>query len=243
MTKLTAIKASGAYKGETLFPHQYPGGFYVASLSKYKVDYVRVETLEELEALVRSGFGVRMSSHDIHQPPSRIESNKITIENAPSGNPSTPKTILPRVVEEVNLDSDSLSKVRKEQTFLRAYLTKGDSTGVCTICHEELPTELLVAAHIKRRSVCTNAERLDFDNVATLMCQLGCDDLFEKGYIFVSSSKVTKNQKRRTTPKLDLVINSVEGNTVTRCSSFLIFCILILGKSSSCSALKRNRRF
>lgn len=215
MTKLTAVKTSGGYKGETIYPHQYPDGCYVASPSKYKIDYVRVKTLEELEALVRSGFGVRMSNDDIPQPASRIESNKIAIELEPNEKPSTSETILPQVVEEVNLDSDCLSKIRKEQAFLRAYITKGNSTGVCTICHDEFPIELLVAAHIKRRAKCSNTERLDFDNVATLMCKLGCDDLFEKGYIFVSSSKVSKNKKRSTTPRLDEVINLVAGNTVS----------------------------
>lgn len=214
MTNLTAIKASGDYEGEILYPHKYPDGCYVASTSKFEVDYVRVNTLEELEALVRAGYGVRMSSSKIPQPPSRIRSNKITIESE-SGKPSTLETVLPRLVDQLNLDADCLSKIRKEQIYLREFLIKSCATGICTICQEVFPKELLIAAHIKRRAVCSNSERLDFENVATLMCQLGCDSLFEKGYIYVSSSKVTKNYKRSTTPKIDLAISLVEGKIVS----------------------------
>ena len=50
-----------------------------------------------------------------------------------------------------------------------------------------LPAELLVAAHIKPRNLCTEIERLDA-HVATLMCVLGCDALFERGYLRVMDS-------------------------------------------------------
>ncbi|OHV48902.1 hypothetical protein [Pseudofrankia sp. BMG5.36] len=44
---------------------------------------------------------------------------------------------------------------------------------------------LLVAAHIKKRAACNEEERKDFDNVAMLACLLGCDGLYERGYVAV----------------------------------------------------------
>jgi hypothetical protein len=48
------------------------------------------------------------------------------------------------------------------------------------------PVDLLVAAHIKRRSLCSETERRDLHNVAMLACKFGCDALFEEGYWLVS---------------------------------------------------------
>src|ERR1017187_3001014 len=44
---------------------------------------------------------------------------------------------------------------------------------------------LLVAAHIKPRSECTEDERLDFENVVFGLCVLGCDALYERGLVSV----------------------------------------------------------
>lgn len=63
----------------------------------------------------------------------------------------------------------------------------GDRRQVdCALCRQSFPVEFLIAAHIKRRSLCTDEERLDIKNVAMLACVFGCDDLFEAGYIAVS---------------------------------------------------------
>lgn len=72
---------------------------------------------------------------------------------------------------------------RAEQAQLRRLLL-GASTS-CALCGESLPAELLVAAHIKRRSLCTDEEKRDLGNVAMLACLLGCDALFELGLVTV----------------------------------------------------------
>ncbi|MEJ3747283.1 hypothetical protein WEI85_28860 [Actinomycetes bacterium KLBMP 9797] len=43
---------------------------------------------------------------------------------------------------------------------------------------------MVVAAHVKRRSEATYTERLDLNNIAAA-CLIGCDILFELGYIHV----------------------------------------------------------
>ncbi|MGY0312475.1 hypothetical protein BZA03_104170 [Alteromonas sp. I10] len=213
MGKLKAYKNRGAHKGEPIYPHKHKDGTYVASLSRFEDDYIFVDTEDELEALVRSGLGARMSSPNIRQAPSLITADSIKFSDS-SLPPVTAKTMLPKLSEEVDLDFDSTSKSRKEQAFLRAHISGGKSKARCVLCQNEYPLEFLVAAHIKKRSECSLPEKLDFDNVAALMCKAGCDDLFEKGYVFVSGGVIVRNPKRSTTPALDKLIKVLEGKTV-----------------------------
>jgi hypothetical protein len=73
---------------------------------------------------------------------------------------------------------------RREHPYLKRRLVElaGD---VCGLCGRDFPPALLVGAHIKKRAHCTEAERKDFDNVGMLACVLGCDSLFERGYVAV----------------------------------------------------------
>jgi hypothetical protein len=88
-------------------------------------------------------------------------------------------------------DTDSLVllRVRREQRHVRTRL--GIRTGdperlhTCGLCGELRPERLLVAAHIKSRALCTEEERRDFDAIAMPACLLGCDALFEHGYLTV----------------------------------------------------------
>ncbi|GAB1820160.1 hypothetical protein [Herbidospora sp. RD11066] len=78
---------------------------------------------------------------------------------------------------------------RGEQNALRRLLL-GRSASRCALCGAELPERFLVAAHIKQRSECSEQERRDLDNVAMLACTLGCDSLYEHGYIGVADDGV-----------------------------------------------------
>jgi len=211
MIEITAKKARGMNKGETLYPHKYPDDMYVASTSKLEEDYIRVETLEELAVLIRCGHKARMSSPKLSDPPSGIVSKNIEIVSATI---IEPETYLSKLINDVDLDGDSKTKTRKEQAFLRANLLNGSTEGSCVICHKELPVDLLVAAHIKKRSICNSAEKMDFKNIAALMCKLGCDDLFEKGYIGVDTSEVVANKKKSGMPFVDTAIGKLAGNVV-----------------------------
>ena len=77
---------------------------------------------------------------------------------------------------------------RTEQSFLRSQLFRNSEKGQCDLCGRELPLSLLVAAHIKPRSTCTTAERLDFSCIVFAACLLGCDALYERGYVSVGDS-------------------------------------------------------
>lgn len=87
----------------------------------------------------------------------------------------------------VNTDIQTLAIRRAEQADLRASLLASEDPR-CAICHRRLPLDLLIAGHIKPRRACSENERQDFANVAMLVCSLGCDSLYEKGYIGVDSA-------------------------------------------------------
>ncbi|EKN69277.1 hypothetical protein BABA_10456 [Neobacillus bataviensis LMG 21833] len=109
-----------------------------------------------------------------------------------------------------DLDIEGKSKNRAEQSFLRKTLFGNKTIEACGICGKEYPISFLVASHIKKRSFCTNEEKLDYNNIVMPMCKFGCDDLFEKGYISVANRKVLVNKKVATEP-LNSYLNSIKG--------------------------------
>jgi hypothetical protein len=211
---LHAIIRSGDYKGTVLYPHKHEDNKYVATTSRFEEDYIRVDTTDELESLVKAGYGARMSNSDIPNAPSYITHSKLFFPSITKIKSATPANFLKSIYSSTSLDTDSISKRRKEQSFLRAHLLKGQKESECVICREQFPFDLLVAAHIKKRSSCSINEKLDFDNVAALMCKTGCDDFFEKGYIVVEGSKVKPSKKTVISLKLSELIDNLTGKVV-----------------------------
>ena len=72
---------------------------------------------------------------------------------------------------------------RAEQSYARHRLLKGKSSGTCLLCGHTFNKDFLIAAHIKKRSACTDEEKRDIDSNMMLACIFGCDVLYEKGYI------------------------------------------------------------
>lgn len=87
------------------------------------------------------------------------------------------------------LDREYTTNGRLEQSYLRNKLFGTKKIAKCSIRGMRLPVELLVAAHIKLRSKCTREERLDAENIVFALCLLGCDALYEKGFISVNNNK------------------------------------------------------
>ncbi|MGW6726007.1 hypothetical protein ACWF9G_08895 [Nocardia sp. NPDC055029] len=94
------------------------------------------------------------------------------------------------IITAASVSSDAAVQAtrRVEQALLRAYLLRGASEGACGLCGRFLPSYLLVAGHIKPRALCSEAERWAFSDVAMLICVLGCDALFEHGYVVVDAA-------------------------------------------------------
>lgn len=219
-----AIISSGNDKGKRLLPHLHKGGYYVASTSRFEKDYIKVKNLEELTALVRAGYGARLKAHDSKNAPSIIIPASINFDDEISS-PSTPQELLPKIVSDVDLDPESITTRRREQALLRAHLLKGKIQHNCVICGHTFPQDLLVAAHIKDRAKCTNEEKLDFDNIATLMCSIGCDALYGGSYIYVDDAKVISNPKKvaKAGTHIKTTIKSVEGNKVSNWESSQLY--------------------
>jgi hypothetical protein len=83
------------------------------------------------------------------------------------------------------LDREYTHKGRVEQSYLRKLLLGKETSARCQMCGETLPSDLLVAAHVKPRSECSAQERRDAKNIVFLLCMLGCDALYERGYVSV----------------------------------------------------------
>lgn len=102
-------------------------------------------------------------------------------------------------------------KTRAEQGYVRRRLLGGREVGTCVICGTGIPATLLVAAHIKRRSECTDEEKADFDNNVALMCSLGCDPLFERGYIYVEEGIIRTREATQVTEEVENHLSRLEG--------------------------------
>jgi hypothetical protein len=117
---------------------------------------------------------------------------------------------------EIETDELVQAKRRKEQQILRDLVLDFASEAQCVICGELFPEDLLVIAHLKQRSKCTELERKDVNNLAP-MCKFGCDDLFEKQYIIVKGGKVLPGTR---TSKAAAVIRKVSYLIGKGCSAW-----------------------
>ena len=111
----------------------------------------------------------------------------------------------------------SKSKTRNEQIWLRAHVFGTSEEMICSLCHKTRPSKIMVAAHIKKRSDCSKEERLD-RNVVMPVCKVGCDELYEKGYILVNNlGMIIKNENKYISKDLEQFINQFDG---LKCSHF-----------------------
>jgi hypothetical protein len=107
---------------------------------------------------------------------------------------------------------------RKEQGLLRSILFKNLNEVQCSICHKTLPTDLLVAAHIKPRSKCSTSERKN-PSIVMPVCKVGCDDFFEKGYLIVDEHGLVRiNDEKNCSLDLKVLLKNIEGNICTHFS-------------------------
>ncbi|MFJ6250570.1 MULTISPECIES: hypothetical protein [unclassified Streptomyces] len=74
---------------------------------------------------------------------------------------------------------------RGEQAALKRRLLQ-EGQGQCALCGRAQSGSFLIAAHIKKRPMCSDDEKRDLVNVAMLACTLGCDAVYEHGYVGVA---------------------------------------------------------
>jgi hypothetical protein len=107
-------------------------------------------------------------------------------------------------------DRPSAGASRVEQRLLRKALMRGQESAQCSLCASTLPGSLLVAAHVKPRRLCSDSERRDA-GVVMLACRLGCDALFEDGYVWVDRHGIIRSGTRLDDLGLDSVMDRIVG--------------------------------
>jgi hypothetical protein len=122
-------------------------------------------------------------------PGTELDADLRTLRLAQSGiGASTSETDIPTLETlgfEGDLERFSPRTTRGEQGSLRR-TPVGKATEVnCAICGQLLPVEFIWAAHIKKRSMCSDGEKRDLASIAMLTCVLGCDALYETGHVTV----------------------------------------------------------
>ncbi|SDZ24331.1 hypothetical protein SAMN05421504_11154 [Amycolatopsis xylanica] len=99
------------------------------------------------------------------------------------------------------LDAVAKVKVRTEQAKLRKLLARGATSAVCALCGDQYPLTFLIAAHIKKRAICTDQERRDLLHVAMLACSFGCDSLYELGWVTVDQHGIVQTRSGDSFPE------------------------------------------
>ncbi|MFI6576378.1 hypothetical protein ACIBFB_11285 [Nocardiopsis sp. NPDC050513] len=114
------------------------------------------------------------------------------------------------------LDVPSYTLARREQKIVRARKLDGRTEVPCDLCQLLLPKRLVHTAHIKRRSRSLHHERRDLNNVM-FACVLGCDSLFEHGYVYVASDgSIRPSDAVRASADLSTAV----GRVGTRCLAY-----------------------
>jgi hypothetical protein len=109
-------------------------------------------------------------------------------------------------------DGEAIARIRREQGALRAHLLSGRTDAACSVCGRDVPANLLVAGHIIPRAELSDDERHQFEAIAMLICLLGCDALFEYGYVVVDEGGVIAPGRTTHHPTLTAEVTKRVGN-------------------------------
>lgn len=111
-------------------------------------------------------------------------------------------------------DGTRIVGYRPEHSQLVDVLKKGRRIVPCALCGRALPAGLLVTAHIKRRADCSDTERVN-PHVVMPACALGCDSLYERGFIVVNDAgRILRGPRGMEAPDLMPTLDAVIGRTV-----------------------------
>lgn len=115
----------------------------------------------------------------------------------------------------VGPDGQVTAAHRPEHARLKRFLFGHNSVSCCALCGKELPISLLVASHIKKRSHSDSHERGDL-HIVMAACALGCDAVYERGYITVDTHGLVQQGPRiPETNHLQSYINDLLERQVT----------------------------
>jgi hypothetical protein len=87
-----------------------------------------------------------------------------------------------KILLSTGTDKPSVIISRREQSILREWLFPQRDAVACAICGEYFSVSALIAAHKKKRALCTESERID-PYIVFPLCAFGCDYLYENDMI------------------------------------------------------------
>jgi hypothetical protein len=159
-----------------------------------------LDDLQEIElpvsrynAVLQYNAGNIARAFEVHEEPwseRLLELLELKIDEAyPQPTDTSTEALQVQLAALAETDAPTTTKARNEQGILRAFLFGKKTTEACDLCGRQFPISFLVAAHIKRRESCCDEERKSFD-VIMKACKFGCDELFERGYIYVDAQGV-----------------------------------------------------
>ena len=77
--KMEAIVSRGENQGAKLYPHLGKDGRYVVSKTRFKRDYIRLGSLDQVREYLERGYRLRMSNRRLNTPPSLIRPESIKV--------------------------------------------------------------------------------------------------------------------------------------------------------------------
>lgn len=120
---------------------------------------------------------------------------------------------LKRLASYGGTDTPALVLLRREQSILREWLFGGKEFEKCAICGKKYSVGALVTAHKKKRSDCTESERID-PWVVFPLCAFGCDYLFESRMVVIVDGKVVNTCSSETDVADQQAAKVVDGNVL-----------------------------
>ena len=177
--------------------------------SELALDYFGMNPLTEIEWLSDEDDALQDLVHAV-----RAQS----IENTAGSSERTSKIaeLTEKLAGLKTTDKKGLEYQRAEQSILTALLHLDDEYNTCAFCGQRFPVSFLVTAHIKKRAYCTHEERINPD-IAMPLCTMGCDQLYEKGYITVRNGEIALLKRSPSSEYIKEYLNRVKGRS---CSYF-----------------------
>ncbi|QDV85483.1 hypothetical protein [Planctomycetes bacterium TBK1r] len=116
-------------------------------------------------------------------------------------------------VARLGTDSEVETTRRREQALLREWLFGENETECCAICGREFEVRALHAAHKKKRTLCSEAERTD-PNIVMPICVFGCDFLYENRCIRITNGEIIEGDQEPCSPTSAGVVADLLGRSI-----------------------------
>ncbi|QEG24775.1 hypothetical protein [Mariniblastus fucicola] len=116
-------------------------------------------------------------------------------------------------IAELGTDAEHEATRRREQDLLGKWIFADNERECCGLCGKEFERAALRTAHKKKRSECSESERID-PYVVMPICLFGCDYLYERKLVTVREGKVTAGPESSTSAASSEAIALLVGREV-----------------------------